>query len=1016
VVAIVVGLAATLGVVPATEAQPTAAPVKVAVRKDLEEAERLSGEARKLYGEGKYAAALPLAEHALSIREKALGPDHLDVARSLHSLASLYFEMGDYARALPLSQRALTIREKALGPSHPQVARSLTGLAMTYHEMGDYPRALPLHQRALAIQEKALGPDDPDVAKSLNDLAVVYGAMGAYSRAVPLHQRALAIREKALGPDHLDVAKSLHDLAVVYGVMGDYARAVPLHQRALAIREKALGPDHPDVAESLGNFANVYHEMGDYERAVPMKRRALAILEKALGPDHPYVAEALNYLAVVYESMGDHARALPLQQRALAIREKASGPEHPDVATALTDLADVYAEIGEDAQVLPLKQRALAIREKALGPQHPDVAAVLDDIGAIYTATRDGARALPLHQRALAIREKALGPDHSYVALTLDLLAVVAEARGDLSGALPFAERAAEIREKNLVAILNTGTEKQKRAALAKIAADVNHDLWRTIHAEDPRAARLALTTLLRRKGRALDATAESVRLLRSNLGAEIQPLFDDLQAVRSQRSALLLRDPGLNPGDSYKVLLVELDAKDQALEEQLSQKSDTFRAIAQPITVAAVQAALPDDAALVEWTVFRPFNLKAGAQREKWGPPRYAACILPKHGNPARVDLGDAATIDADVQALRSAFAHPASKDVPKLARALEARVMAPVRALLGDTRRVFLSPDGQLNLIPFAALISEDGRPLIERYAFTYLTSGRDLLRRGARSSARQVPLVLTNPDFDLNAAGGPFPRLLHGTGVAATIAARFQHPAPILLAGRDATKARLQQVHGPMFLHLGSHGYYDDKVCTAQPPEGLSDQPLLRSGIALAGANGCTSGSSEGLLTASEASGLDLYGTKLAVLSACQTGTGDVKAGDGVYGLRRALVLAGAETQVMSLWNVDEAATAELMQAYYEALANGGGRSEAMRQVQLAMLRDSRREHPYYWAAFIVSGDDRSLDGKAIVPDLAVHPGGACACRMGESDVGSRPAWLAALAVLALTARPAYRRKPR
>jgi MYXO-CTERM domain-containing protein len=246
--------------------------------------------------------------------------------------------------------------------------------------------------------------------------------------------------------------------------------------------------------------------------------------------------------------------------------------------------------------------------------------------------------------------------------------------------------------------------------------------------------------------------------------------------------------------------------------------------------------------------------------------------------------------------------------------------------------------------------------------------------------------------------------------------TLAARFQHPSPTLLAGREATKARLQQVHGPEFLHLDSHGYFDPNVCSAQPPEALRDNPLLRSGIALAGANACTRGHDEGLLTASEASALDLYGTRLVVLSACETGVGEPEAGDGVYGLRRALVLAGAETQVMSLWRVDGAATAELMKAYYEALAKGGGRSEAMRQVQLAMLHDGRHEHPYYWASFIVSGDDRALDGNAVVPDLRVHSGGACACRMGEQEQEGGAPWLAGLVLLTLRRRGVYRGRER
>jgi CHAT domain-containing protein/Tfp pilus assembly protein PilF len=863
----------------------------------------------------------------------------------------------------------------------------------------------------------AEGTAELEEARQLDkDVVARYGE-GKLDAAVPLAQRALVLREKWLGPDHVEVAKSLNNLALLYKEKGEYGRAEPLYQRALAIWEKELGHDHPGVAVGANNLARLYEAKGEYDRAEPLYQRALAIFEKAVGFDPIVVASPLDNLALLYQKKGEYGRAEPLYQRALAIWENSAGPNHPYVAIAANNLAALYVEKGEYERAEPLAQRALAIREKAFGEWHPDVATTLNNLAALYHFKGDYGHALPLYERAVAIRERALGPDHPEVADSLYNLAALHWASGRLPMAIDVLTRGADAREKTLGLLVATGSEAQKLAFLKPFLGESDGIVSFAVDTGDARGANLAMLALFRHKGRALDAMAGSYRVLRARLGPEEQRLLDDLQATRSRYVTLSLRGPGETPPDAHKRGLGALEEQIRQLEDTMSKQSEAFKAEEQPVTVVAVQAALPDDAALIEWTVYRPFDPKAHTQRERFGADRYAASVLPKHGTPAWVDLGDAAAVDADIQALRDAFTRPAGKDAAKLARALEARVMAPVRALLGDTRRVFLSPDGQLNLIPFAALTSDDGRPLIERYALTYLTSGRDLLRRAAPTSAREAPLVVTSPAFDLNAPGGsPFAPLLRGTEVSATIAARFQHPTPILVTGRDATKARLQQVHGPQFLHLGSHGYFDDNGCTTAPPEVLRDNPLLRSGIALAGANACTSGHNEGLLTASEASGLDLYGTRLAVLSACRTGTGDVKAGDGVYGLRRALVLAGAETQVMSLWSVDEAATAELMQAYYEGLAKGEGRSDAMRKVQLAMLHDGRHEHPYYWAPFIVSGDDRPLDGKAAAPDLRIHPGGACACRMGERQPEGGPSWLAGLAAAAWIVRRAYRGRTR
>jgi CHAT domain-containing protein len=225
----------------------------------------------------------------------------------------------------------------------------------------------------------------------------------------------------------------------------------------------------------------------------------------------------------------------------------------------------------------------------------------------------------------------------------------------------------------------------------------------------------------------------------------------------------------------------------------------------------------------------------------------------------------------------------------------------------------------------------------------------------------------------------------------------------PRVRVLTGVQATEGSLKLLSGPDILHVATHGFFlpDQPQASPANSRGLSieplnrsrvahaENPLLRSGIALAGANARQSSEAEdGVLTALEAAGLDLWGTKLVVLSACETGVGEIKTGDGVYGLRRALVLAGAESQVMSLWQVSDAATRDLMVAYYKRLESGEGRSEALRQVQLEMLRGTQqsqdgknrslqvektsrasqgRSHPFYWASFIPIGDWRSLDGK-------------------------------------------------
>ena len=399
----------------------------------------LNNRALLYHEQGEYADAEPLYQRALAIREKALGPEHPQVAQTLNNLAGLYREQGKYAKAEPLYQRSLDILE---------VAANLNDLALLYHNQGKYAEAEPLYQRALVIAEKTMGPEHPQVAANLNNLAGLYRDQGKYAEAEPLYQRSLDILEKALGPEHLQVAASLNNLAALNHNQGKYAEAEPLYQRSLAIREKALGPEHPQVAQTLSNLAELYRDQGNYAEAEPLYQRALTIREKTLGPEHPQVAASLNDLALLYHNQGKYSEAEPLYQRSLAIREKALGPEHPQVAASLNNLAGLYRDQGKYAEAEPLYQRALDILEKALGPEHPQVAASLNNLALLYHNQRKYSEAEPLYQRALVIAEKTMGPEQ--VAASLNNLAGLYLNQSRYAEAEPLYQRSLDILEKGL--------------------------------------------------------------------------------------------------------------------------------------------------------------------------------------------------------------------------------------------------------------------------------------------------------------------------------------------------------------------------------------------------------------------------------------------------------------------------------------------------------------------------------------------------------------------------------------
>jgi CHAT domain-containing protein len=896
----------------------------------------------------------------------------------------------------------------------------LLGRAEESEKRGDYRGAASALRDALSISEKELGAEHPDTAALVNNLALALKQTGAYGESAQLYRRALALVEKLEGPERPIYALILINLGEIHNLRGEYAEAESLLQRALRIAEKAAGPEHHITGAALNNLGRTYQLRADYKQAEALYMRALPVLEKSLGPEDAEVGTLANNLAELYREQKDFARAEPLYRRALEIKEKLLPPGNPELALSRNNLALLYIARGEYGRAEPLLRRAVGDTERALGAGHPDAGGMLYNLGLLYHERGDLAQAEPLYQRVLPIFERALGPRHSNVAQVQISAARLSAARGDLREALARLSSAEEVRENNLALVLATGSEQQKQLYLDTLFGETNLTL--SFHLQtaqaDEGAARLALTTLLRRKGRALDAAADQVGLLRRRLPPNEQALLDQLSATRSQLATLLLQPPSAGDEAERQARVARLEAEAGRLEAEVGARSAEFRAASRPVTIDAVRAALPAGSALIELTRYHPFNFKAPLDRG-FAAARYAAYVLRPDGAPGWAELGPAEPIEHAVGELRRALKSPNRSDVRQPARALDELVMRPTRRLLGESKQLFVAPDAALNLVPFEALVDEQNRYLVESYSFTYMTSGRDLLRLQASAKSDQPPVVIADPSFDgesrggtaLNSEGdtarsadlrnvsfGPLP----GTAGEAQAVAPLLPGAQLLTQGR-ATEAALKQIKSPSILHVATHGFFlaEQPQDPGAAARGLAlatgnvaaltssarENPLLRSGLALAGANQRRGGGAEdGVLTALEAAGLDLWGTQLVVLSACETGLGEVTSGAGVYGLRRALVLAGSEAQVMSLWQVDDAATRDLMTAYYRRLRAGEGRGAALRQVQLEMLKGGGQEpsgpqrglagelggprkagdrsHPFYWAAFIQSGDWRPI----------------------------------------------------
>lgn len=968
---------------------------------------------------GDYEKAEPLYKRALSIREKSLGRRHPDVAQSMNNLAGMYYSKGDFQRAESLYLKGLTFREQALGKNHPSVATGLNNLAMLYKTTGDYSRAEPLYRRALAITEKALGENHPDVAVCLNNLAGLYYSSGNYQRAENLYRRALAIRERVLYPGHPDVAQSLHNLGVLYIALGDYARARPLYERGLAAVENAFGVDHPSVAAALSNLAELYRTIGDYHRAEPLYIRALRIKEKTLGPNHPDVAKSLNNLALLYDTMGNSQKTEALYLRSLSINEQHLGHDHPDVATGLINLADLYQSRGWYRRAEQLYRRAIGILEHALGKNHPYLAHSLNNLGRLYYHQRNYAGAEQLLERALEIQKNSLGSKHPGVASTLNDLAFLNAAIGRYEKANDLKQEANRIDQDLIEQVMSFTSEDQKFRFLATRRSDLHASLSLINQYLRGRnsARKQALDLWLKRKGIILEAQKRFQEALVCSDAPEVQETFKKLSRIRSQISLLALSSPQKEGLTTYKANLTNLEATENRLEARLGELSRIYELNRRMARADSnrVAAALPDQSALLEFARIEPYNFEPGNSQDLPQSHKYLAFVLHagKSDHVDMIDLGNAERIERAILRYKKIIVDRMDLKgirADKFARQIYDLVFAPVKYALGDTREIFISPDGNLNLIPFEVFQAPDGRFLIEDYTFNYIASGRDILGFGKEDTRGSKSLLIGDPDFNADFkdkhrppssslygnSGFPlsvefknlrFRRLPLSREEVETIYSLTGHEKSELYTGKSASEKVLARINSPRILHLATHGFFmsdieltgigDDMIGMKRKNRSRMEyssmgpterNPLLRSGIALAGANHALQygimETNDGIVTADQILGLQLRGTDMVVLSACETGLGEVQAGEGVYGLRRAFSQAGAKSLIMSMWAVPDIESKELMIEFYRQVLSGMNRCQALRQAALKEMDTvSQRyggKNPLFWGAFVFMGD--------------------------------------------------------
>ena len=925
---------------------------------------------------GKRADASETYKRALLIFEKALGPDNGYVGRTAFLLGRLRGQMGFSREAIPLLERGLAIATKVIGPDHEKTLENLAVLGWEQRVAGRYAAALASYRTLLARQNKK-NPMSEEVAVTALNLGLVLKQMGKLAEATDEYRLALKRFEQLHGREHAQIATALDNLANVLAARGMYREARDLLDRAVPMWIKLRGAEHHDTAISTMALAVLLKDMGDFATALPLARRALAIFTKIHGRKSRHAAIAMDNVAVIMGDLGRYKGAEALHREALAIHEKTRGRDHPTVAVSAANIAWLLRETGRPKQALAFYQRALQIDVRRRGAESHSVATTHGQLGVTHLALGSLDAARDHLRKAQAINKKVLGTGHPYYALALANLADVEEAAGNRKAARDLSKRALAIAERHLEPLLFATSQRERLELVAQHRRKMHMVLSMLDGAGDARAAynkvlrwkAVVLTSMIAQRQTLL---AQSDKRLRARLG--------ELARVRTELANLSMAVPAKGERAAIERKLRTLSLRKDRLERALSKRSAEFSSGQKAVTAKfrAVCRALGRRAALVDYVRY----VRTRKEKRAW----HLAAFVTAGGSckqPVRIELGPVAAIDRAVRGYRVGVENNVeTDDLLALGNRLRKKIWDPVRKALGARTRVFVSTDGSLNSVPFGGL-PKGRRFLVEDYTFSYVANGASLLRPPPRKRRRaRSSLLVGGVKYDARSSapgktrkrsGGcgiqsrPRYRYLPGTSAEAT-AVRQQIRAAKTLTGHAAGESAVKKLlPESRVVHLATHGFFA-RPCggSKKPSEEMVSNPLVRSGIVLAGAN-ATRGQllvdgDDGILTAEEVAELDLRSVELAVLSACETGLGDIRDGEGVLGLRWAFDIAGARALMLSLWQVPDEETRQLMVAFYRKNRRKLGAAGALRAAQLEMLAKRRSEgdpRPWSWSAFIVSG---------------------------------------------------------
>lgn len=947
---------------------------------DSLEWEKLNDLTFDYFQNSKYDSSFFYAGKSIKLAAEIFGERSRNYAMSISNLGELYAIVEEYANAEPELTRSLAILETNIGKNDSDYATVCNNLATVYEKIGNYQKAEGLYKTALSVWKSIFGDTSYYFAQSLNNIGNFYLSKESYSSAEYYLTRAKKTEENLDKKNTSDYAQTLLNLAETYHYKGKFSLASVLYDSSLQIMEKTLTKQSRDYCICLNNVAAFYFDMNNLKKAELLYKECLLLQKKVFEKENTLYANTLNNLAIIYKIRGDFTTALNLFTHASNIYSSYLEKGHLVYAKNLNQIANLYIAQHDYKNAILYFNKSLAIIENKFGKNHPLVAQYCNSLGTSYLALGNYVKAKEYLEKALRLRKAILGNGHPDYAESFNNMALLSYAEKDQKSWDTAIVASIHEWENSIKQLLASFSENEKEIYLDN-HLDQRDRFLSMFYYFNKKTKEPALNPILFEMAASLQGWLLNGS---SGINSRVNELHDSALSVAYEEWTSLKKEYTYSlqlTSENQQKLHLNSDSllqQSQTIEKQIIRKLPSLQEElnAASVKTAEIAAKLGQQEALVNWVAFN-----YSSPSHTTDSIVYAAFILlPNDSAVHFVPVFEQKSLDALLKqyysnAGRGILKNLQQKASNKIDSVLYQLIWKPLLPFLSTATTLYIVPSGLLNKISFQSLSDPSGNLLLETKEIHLLNKVTEFKRSsGIPTAAGGKISLFGGADFNqvagsekpgipesaktANSNQGVWKYLKGSTAEINDIAAQFD-----LLkwnvekaSGLNASEERFKQLTGsnaPSILHIATHGYY------LQPQKKLNDHPLLRSGFLLSGANQfwgkdtLSLHTEDGIVTAQEVANMNLYKTSLVTLSSCESALGDINNNEGVYGLQRAFKMAGAKNLLITLWQIPDEETRELMHLFYKGVLAGNSYYQSLKNAQLEIKK--KFSNPAIWAAF-------------------------------------------------------------